>query len=494
MVIHPMLLITISSSTLSKTTLSSAERATNVNQHGNRAHRKFRHLLKIIYKKFFRKIGYLLSTLEFLMKYSMALIFVNSILAICTSKVTFVIGGDYGPSSISVTNELSGGGEGEGHVENGDSIYAHVINRARGGLIGYLIGLSFFGIGSLIILRKQWKGTKQKYNYHYQRQGSSALAMRATGNSNDEAIVLALNNGNDTIFSPPPSAFQQHQDYFFDSSESVSSGEHSVLGVTSMDDDHRSIKTSLDDREVDSNVQMTPLLLSDYDNGSDINVDEVDSGHGSQRKWPPILEILQFECGLLSFILLFPIITLPLIHLEYKGLFSVLLDTKTTLEQTTLSFWDIAHSIITTNNNGKDIFGFVSIFFFWTNVVIIPIINWILSVTIWFFSFLWRGDRTTSKTTATKVYMLLRFFQPFAFMTPFAISLFVTVSSLQQVTDFLFNQNGACQVIQNLLGLDESSTEECMIMKGHLLPGSYILLFQGLFTDFFILLMAMKFK
>mmetsp|Transcript_20034 Transcript_20034/g.30042 ORF Transcript_20034/g.30042 Transcript_20034/m.30042 type:complete len:730 (+) Transcript_20034:140-2329(+) len=506
MLVHPTLLIAISSSTLSKATAGvSTETTTGGNQHRNRIQGKFSFLVKTIYRKFFKRIGRLLFILEVLMKYSMALIFINSLLAICTSKVTFVIGGDYGPNSSSVTSRRGlGDGDGEGgeDIENTDSIYAHVINCARGGLISYLIGLSFFGIGSLVILRKQWNDVKQKHSYHYHGRGQGQVHQPrglTRNHSNDDALVLALNNGSGTIFSPPPSAFQQHQDYFLDDSQSIFSGDDSILGATSMDDDHGSNKVSFDDRvgATDNDLQqMTPLLSSDYNDDNfnrDNDVDGADAGFETQRKWPPVLEIVQFECGLLSLILLFPIMTLPLIRLEYVGLFSMLLDTETTLKQTTLSFWDIALSIISTNNNGRDIFGFVSIAFFWTNVVIIPVVNWIISAIVWFFSFVYRRENRSISKITSKAYMLLKLFQPFAFMTPFAISLFVTVSSLQQVTDFLFNQNGACQMIQNLLGLDEG-TEECMIMRGHLLPGSYILLLQGLFTEFFVVLMTIKCK
>merc|ERR1712038_587146 len=98
--------------------------------------------------------------------------------------------------------------------------------------------------------------------------------------------------------------------------------------------------------------------------GNNNNADTVadtDAGNDTQRKCPPVLEIVSFECGLLSIILLLPITTLSLIRLEYVGLFSRLLDMETTLQQTTFNFWDIALSIISTNNDGRDIFSFVSI-------------------------------------------------------------------------------------------------------------------------------------
>ena len=105
------------------------------------------------------------------------------------------------------------------------------------------------------------------------------------------------------------------------------------------------------------------------------------------------------------------------------------------------------------------------------------------------FSFVGRKESKTISIITTKAFSLLKLLQPFVFLTPFAVSLFVTVSSLQHVTDFLFNQNSSFKIIQNVLRLDEG-IGECLIIRGHLLPGSYVLLLQGLFTDLFVILVT----
>ena len=76
------------------------------------------------------------------MTFSMTLIFFNSILAICTSQLKLVSGGNYVPTNPDA-NEVSQ------NIENDNPMNAYVMSNSRAGLISYLIGLSFFGIGSV---------------------------------------------------------------------------------------------------------------------------------------------------------------------------------------------------------------------------------------------------------------------------------------------------------------------------------------------------------
>jgi hypothetical protein len=444
------------------------------------------------------RIGQVLTILELTMKFSMAMIFVNSILSICTSRVKFIMGGDYGPSEDGHGDNYS--------VENENSIHAYVVNDARGGLISYLVGISFFGIGSLAMIRKLWKSRchqnfANQYGHHYGHHQHQPL-YHNNGHSaeDDDAVLLALNNGSGAVLSaPPPSAFsfRDHPDYFMESSsQSVLSKDDSMIGVLSMDDgllkDDGSVKFyDEDDRTTEEH--MTPLLPSGNngqtsENGvGNSNVVEGNLDRKKQNR-PPILDIIQFECGLLSFLLLLPISTLPLIRLEYTGVLTTLLDTST-LESTSLSLWDIAYSIISTNNYGRDIFGLVSIAFFWINVIIVPIITWTFCTIIWIFTYVSKRESQAISILLTNTFSLLKIFQPFAFMMPFAMGLFVTVSSLHLVSDFLFNQNSTCEMIQSVFNLDEVDGE-CMIIKGHLLPGSYFLLIQSIFNEVFVVLVT----
>lgn len=424
------------------------------------------------------------------------------ILNICTSKVKFILGGDYG----SVIDDSVDGDNDNHNFNNGDAINVFVVNTPRGGFISFLIGFSLFGIGALLIIRKYRDTVSQRLNILSDHQPHDGIFKHIS--SNDNELLLALNNGNGTMASPPPSAFHQHQGYFHDCSQSVFSHEDSLIGASSLDDDGYNNRDAIAKRRIlnedrpifppygdeTSEELQTPLLSSD--GGASKTEDGYNMGienEENQNKfaWPSILEILQFETGLLSFILLFPISTLPLIRLEYTGLLTTFLDINT-LESTTLSLVEIAQSTISSNNDGKDIFGFISIAFFWINVIIVPVITWVSSACIWFSSCIWRTESEMQSVVLAKMHSVLKIFHPFAFMLPFAISLFVTVSSLQQVTDFLFNQNSTCPMIQNALGLDGNDGSECMRIKGYLLPGSIVLLIQALCTDIFIVLFVSK--
>ena len=433
------------------------------------------------------------------MKFSMAIILVNMILNICTSNVKFIFGGDFGALVDGSENSYSG----YHNYNNANSIEMFVVNTPRGGFISYLIGFSLFGIGGLFMIRRYRDTISQRLSGNQPHDGIFKHV-----SSNDNELLLALNNGNGAMASPPPSAFHQHQGYFHDCNQSFFSHEDSIMAGSSRDDDGFHDRDAMTKRRVlnedgpvfppygdeTSEELQTPLLSSDgvttnTEDGHNVTIENEE--HQNKIQWPSFLEILQFESGLLSFILLFPISTMPLIRLEYTGLLTTFLDIDT-LENTTLSLVEIAQFVISSNNYGRDIFGFISIAFFWINVIIIPAITWISLACIWFSTFIWRRESELQSTLLAKMHSILKLFHPFAFMLPFAISFFVTVSSLQQVTDFLFNQNSACTKIQVAMGLDNIVDSECMRIKGYLLPGSIALLVQAMCTDIFIALFVLN--
>ena len=126
------------------------------------------------------KIGKVLVLLEFMMKFSMTLIFVNSILAICTSQVKFIIGGNYAPTNADANDQ-----DGQ-NIENDNPMIAYVMSNSRGGLISYLIGLSFFGIGSLSIMRKRWNSQLDRYVIHHHYHDEKQQRLAALHHNNDQ--------------------------------------------------------------------------------------------------------------------------------------------------------------------------------------------------------------------------------------------------------------------------------------------------------------------
>ena len=455
------------------------------------------------------RIGFMIQLLRFIMKFSMALIFVNSILNVCTSNVEFVLGGDFGPTSTTKTtsssSESSSSSSSDGSIRflddqiignDGNTINVQVVNRARGGLISYMIGFSIFGIVALILIQIYWerkvgkvKGESNIGRHDYDSHNNDYHG--DYDNDNDDAAVASELNSHDggaSILSPPPSAaFRRHEQFFVDSDQYVLSNDDdesyvcdaSVGSRNFVDNGGLETTNNLDDQS----EHMTPLLISgrQKDDEGDNGEQETNRTSNGRKFRPSVKELILFESGLLSFLLLVPISTLPLIEIEYTGFLRPLLATHT-LENTSFTLWGIANAIVSSNNFGRDLFGFTSIVLFWVNVIVIPLLLWVCCTTIWFIIFiLKRGNLRI----IPKILQVMKMTHPFSFMTPFAMSVFVTVLSLQQVTDFLFNQNGFCSIIQNSFGLN-GSNGKCMLIEGRILSGCYVLFLQSVFLDIFI--------
>ena len=434
-------------------------------------------------RKFSKRKDQIFIIIDLILKLSVTLIFVNAVLNICTSRVNFVIGNDYVEPSTSNT----------GCVNTKDAIRAFVVNYARGGLISYLVGLSCFGIGASVLIQSHLETLDLHHNDHpsYQHEG---IVRNSSSN-----LALALNKGNASVLSPPPRAFKQHDNDLFNCGQSPLIRNGSFHGALLMDNDGLDDSNALfknDDDINDISYEENPTFQLQSPEDKNEQKVEIENSRMKEEETvrsitrPTFWEIILFESGLLSFLLLLPISSLPLVRLEYIGILSSLLDAHT-LEHTTLSVLDISRLIISSNNYGRDFFGFVLIALFWVNVIIVPIIIWTLCTVIWFSLFVLRKDGDLWLEILNMIVGKIKLFQPFSFVMPFAMGLFATISSLQQVTDFLFNQNNSCQIIQNALNFD-IDVDVCIKMKGYLLPGAYILFFQALCTDIFVVLLRLK--
>lgn len=444
---------------------------------------KLRSVVNAIFSQ--RRIGQILTIMSFLMKFSMSMIFVNSILNICTSKVEFILGGDFAPTSTSeVGGNISSGATSnltsflseamnEDQTRDGNSINAQVVSNARGGLISYMVGFSIFGIGALILIQSYLESKL----YHLKQEDE----VRSHVDDDDVASGLNSNDGGTSILSPPPNAFQHHTEYTLDSHQYVLSKDESFPNDTGLG-------TSVGFSDEHSSEHMTPLLSSENQEELEQETVYIDQDNKEEKK-RPIVEIIMYECGLLSFILLIPITILPLLQINFSGMLRPLLS-QDTLENTSFTLLNVANALVAANSFGRDLFGLLSILSFWINVVIIPSFTWVCCTILWFTLFF---SKKPHPRFASRLLSIVKKVHPFSFMTPFAMSLFVTVSSLQQVSDFLFNQNDSCAIVQGLLlsRVDESSTK-CLLIKGHVLTGSYMLLLHGIFLDVFVGLAMMN--
>jgi len=477
-----------------------------------------------------KRIGTVLTFLEYAMKYSMLIVFVHSILNVCTSNVKLVLGDNYEPSdddgnisstdnngSFSDNDDNNSNTSHEHNVLNQNFIYADVINYSRGGLISYMVGLSCFGFFALSTLRRQW------YMYHFDQNNDDGdddeNIQMLEQNPNSQESLLDSSTRESKVFSPPPGAFKQRQGFLPHNQSNLSEDESFLMGESSsiaMDDDdnvgneeivplttntlqHDTLSSTipteknfaLNEESMDSMLLRKTSNMQESKHISSTNILNEQKRCASSR----LLEILQFESGLLSFLLMPPLSTIPLIRLEYTGLLNPIFDSWI-VESKSMNLLDLTSSIILSNHNGKDVFSFLTIAFFFMNVIIIPAILWICCTIIWLLSFCSCSSRQGGCATVMngKLHRIVSSLKPFALVTPFAISLFGTLMSLHEVTDYLFNKNITCDFIQSTFGLDSlsGSEVECMSIQGNILTGSYVLLLQGIFTDLFVLFTSIK--
>jgi len=211
----------------------------------------------------------------------------------------------------------------------------------------------------------------------------------------------------------------------------------------------------------------------------------------SESSWT-WFELFLFEGGLMSFLLLPPLLSEPLIQLQYTGILTPILDESAyAFNATSLTFSTIIRTILT--KSGSGLFPFVASGLLLVNIIVIPFISWICCSIAFIASTLSREEQSQSQsrhnhnTFVARVMRIPKTLHPLSNITPFAISIIVTVMSLEQVSNFLFNENRACEVMAKLMAIDDDH-EQCMIISGTLQPMVFVLLIQACAMDYYITL------
>jgi len=384
-------------------------------------------------------------------KFSMSIIYVNSMLLVATSKVRLKLGGDYSPDDQNITmrNDDS----------NGDYIYAEIKTATRGGLVAYTIGTIFSTFAFMIFT-----------HLLDHNDGISDDEINLT-HLVDENEILTEANGGNSFMSPPPMVFKMTSNYEGLRREEI----HNDLSLNeNTEEDYRELSTPLlEHMSIEESVQ-DPIatILREDENRLE---QSVSSALGkNEQTIPRLREILEFEIGALSFLLALPISNLPLIQLNYSGLLTPLFD-EGVFESTSLTLMDIINVI--TRNSGKGVFPFVTTTLFWINVVVIPFLSWICCTVAWIL-------RTWSNQDYTKFINFAKLCNPLSHMTPFVLSILVSLTSLNQVSSFLFNENSFCPYLEDIVPVQNSS--HCLQIEASIHPALVLLLLQTIASDFFI--------
>eukprot|EP00555_Chaetoceros_dichaeta_P007744 CAMPEP_0198257496 /NCGR_PEP_ID=MMETSP1447-20131203/7163_1 /TAXON_ID=420782 /ORGANISM="Chaetoceros dichaeta, Strain CCMP1751" /LENGTH=546 /DNA_ID=CAMNT_0043944415 /DNA_START=83 /DNA_END=1720 /DNA_ORIENTATION=- len=273
-----------------------------------------------------------LTVAEVFMKFSLSIMYVQSILLVCTSRINFTFG-RHGASTDYINNEQK---TIEGDEEH--KIFAQVVNNTRGGSISYLMGISF-GVAAAAIIRFHWRR-----HDNFLKHDSSRISEIDEHDLHMEVqcaeSTVRLQERSNGVLSPPTSAFRLLN-------EAVSENQNGFSGVEPGDGNS----------EEDNNVLTNSLLV--VEETDELTTEENLSHKLRKSKCSTLSTILLIETGILSTILLYPMLKLPLIRLEYIGM-TVPLINKT---ENFLTLWDIVHSVST--DSGDGFLAFIAKVMFW---------------------------------------------------------------------------------------------------------------------------------
>lgn len=395
------------------------------------------------------RIDQVLTVAEIFMKFSLSIMYVQSILLVCTSRINFTFG-HHGASTDYINDEAESI---EGYEEH--KIFAQVVNNTRGGSISYLMGISF-GVAAVAIVRLHWRR-----HDNFLKHGSSRTSEIDEHDLHMEVqcaeTTVRLQERSNGVLSPPTSAFRLLNEAV---SENYDADQNGLGGVESGDDNSEGGNNALTN---------SLFMVAETDQ---LTAEENLSQKLRNTKCSTLLTVLLIETGILSTILLYPMLKLPLIRLEYIGM-TVPLINKT---ENFLTLWDIVHSVST--DSGVGFLAFIAKVMFWINIVIAPLLSLVMCLSIWLVE-QWKSLKPLN------IYNILQFVHPSANSTPFAISMLVTVASMNLVSDFLFNKYEVCEILARTLHI-ESDEDKCLVINASLLPGFWFLLFQGLCLDVFV--------
>lgn len=406
-----------------------------------------------------RKVLKFVSVPLYLVKFSMTVAYVILIHEVVLSHVHFAVGGDFSPDDATIMAIKTS--------SNASYLYARVVNETRGGLVAYMIGV-ILGSYSLMIIKVRFLNKVQEVCIQQDEDESS----------NESTNISFLNRG--SFVSPPQLAFRMMPTYD-EMSGNINpfNGSSNDMDESYEKDHHNGLSTPLL-RHLKEEVENHPLQQHKSErncqNGSLDNL-ELSITSNPQHKvcWR---DIFIFESCLISVILVFALISEPLVTFHYSGALAHIFEES--VEQVLIfTFWDLITAITRCSDRG--IFSVSITVFVGIHVIILPLLGWICHAIVLLCMATGRYDYTSNFVTFAK------FTHPIHHVAPFAMSIFVASWFMGGVSEFLFDQNMVCNVVQSLVNGDSGS--ECLRINMKLHPAMFVLVFQAFAMDMFLALL-----
>jgi hypothetical protein len=409
-----------------------------------------------------RKVLKLVSVPLYLVKFSMTVAYVILIHEVVLSHVHFAVGGDFSPDDATMMAIKTS--------SNISYLYARVVNETRGGFVAYMIGV-ILGSYSLMAIKVRFLNKCQDVCIQQDEDESS----------NESTNLSFLNRG--SFVSPPQLAFRMIPTYdeMNGNINPFNGGSSNDMDESYEKDHHDGLSTPLL-RHLKEEVENHPLQQQHKSertcqHGSLDNMELSVITSNPQHKvcWR---DIFIFESCLISVILVFALISEPLVTFHYSGALAHIFEES--VDQVLIfTFWDLITAIMRCNDRG--IFSVSIAVFVGIHVIILPLLGWICHTIVLLCMVTGRYD------CASKFVTFAKFTHPLHHVAPFAMSIFVASWFVGSVSEFLFDQNMVCNIVQSLVNGDSGS--ECLRINMKLHHAMFVLVLQAFAMDMFLVLL-----
>ncbi len=297
-------------------------------------------------------------------------------------------------------------------------------------------------------------------------------------------VVLLRFHWYDNMPSSPPQPPQQQQQY--EGEPEVPTEEEPSLSL-------KKDKNDNDDR---------PTIEVNSTDNKEQPITIVGKKSSHQNFW---VRFVLFESGLLTALCIAPIVTLPMIQIDYEGLLQPIVHPSTLydnedesytttdlakeLHSFTMTFGDIVSTF--SENSGLSGLSKVVVGILWVQIVVLPALSLILA-TMLFVTSQFQVNRGCNKTTSNILYKLLRACYSGSSLTVFAITVISIAKVIPYVSDEIINNNKFCQMIhENTIN---GQHQECLTISVYRLSGTYIFLLCGILLDIFSIVSLQDFQ
>ncbi len=393
------------------------------------------------------KLGIMITITELAAKYTQYAVYVPAFATACLSSLPFRFGGSFFPTPGNHTLPIQ--------IEHSVTIHPEI--QVAVGQFFYFIGCAFITF-IIVLIRLHWYENKP---------------LKPTTNiSDEEQEIITVSNVDNEQKQPTTEAM--------DEQGGGNGGESSTASPAG--------RTRLHSRSRSVSFHTTDSVITFH---------TTQSSQGKQKLphnfW---MNLIIFESGLWTALMIFPTCSLPMLRLNYSGLFQPIVDIHNIPDTNKqgnshsliLTIWDIIIAI--TKNSGATSLSISVIAFIWIQIVILPALTFVFATLVYALSHFEQHGQI--KKWSAAFLKLLRATYTGSSVTVFAITIISVAKLVPYMSDSIINDNEFCREFK--MHTVHKPDEDCFTLEADRLSGTYFYLAYGICMDIFSIISLQFFQ